>query len=127
LPRRGIGCRSHFGFRRHKGGGCSSGFSGWRRAGRRDRRGALARADPGGILMSEQPLTFEAAMSRLEEIVADLESGKLSLEDSLKKFEEGITLGKTCREFLDRADVRIRTLTTAVNGEPVEEDATDGE
>ncbi|HXS11030.1 MAG TPA: exodeoxyribonuclease VII small subunit [Candidatus Krumholzibacteria bacterium] len=61
--------------------------------------------------MSETTLTFEAAMSRLEKIVAELESGKLSLEDSLKKFEEGITLGKTCREFLDRADVRIRTLT----------------
>ncbi|HKW13859.1 MAG TPA: exodeoxyribonuclease VII small subunit [Candidatus Krumholzibacteria bacterium] len=61
--------------------------------------------------MTEPSLTFEAAMARLEEIVADLESGKLSLEDSLKKFEEGVTLGKTCREFLDRADVRIRSLT----------------
>ena len=63
--------------------------------------------------MSEPALTFEAAMTRLEKIVAELESGKLSLEDSLKKFEEGITLGKTCREFLDSADVRIRTLTAS--------------
>jgi len=63
--------------------------------------------------MTEQSLTFEAAMARLEQIVADLESGKLSLEESLKKFEEGVTLGKTCREFLDRADVRIRSLTEA--------------
>ena len=70
--------------------------------------------------MSETTLTFEAAMSRLEKIVAELESGKLSLEDSLKKFEEGITLGKTCREFLDRADVRIRTLTVE-GGAPVAE------
>jgi geranylgeranyl diphosphate synthase type II len=61
--------------------------------------------------MTEQALTFEAAMARLEQLVAELESGKLSLEDSLKKFEEGITLGKTCRDFLDSADVRIRTLT----------------
>jgi exodeoxyribonuclease VII small subunit len=61
--------------------------------------------------MTEQTLTFEAAMARLEQIVAELESGKLPLEESLKKFEEGVTLGKTCREFLDRADVRIRTLT----------------
>jgi exodeoxyribonuclease VII small subunit len=61
--------------------------------------------------MTEPTLTFEAAMARLEQIVADLESGKLSLEESLKKFEEGVTLGKTCRDFLDRADVRIRTLT----------------
>lgn len=61
--------------------------------------------------MTEPSLTFEAAMARLEQIVADLEGGKLSLEESLKKFEEGITLGKTCRDFLDRADLRIRTLT----------------
>jgi exodeoxyribonuclease VII small subunit len=65
--------------------------------------------------MTEQSLTFEAAMARLEQIVADLESGKLSLEESLKKFEEGVTLGKTCREFLDRADVRIRSLTEATD------------
>lgn len=63
--------------------------------------------------MSEKALTFEAAMTRLEKLVAELESGKLSLEDSLQKFEEGIALGKTCREFLDRADVRIRTLTAS--------------
>jgi len=63
--------------------------------------------------MSEPAITFEAAMTRLEKIVTELESGKLSLEDSLKKFEEGIALGKTCREFLDRADVRIRTLTAS--------------
>ena len=67
--------------------------------------------------MTEQSLTFEAAMARLEEIVADLESGKLSLEESLKKFEEGITLGKTCRDFLDRADLRIRTLTAAADAD----------
>jgi len=66
--------------------------------------------------MSEPALTFEAAMTRLEKIVAELESGKLSLEDSLQKFEEGIALGKTCREFLDHADVRIRTLTASGTG-----------
>jgi len=73
--------------------------------------------------MSETTLTFEAAMSRLEKIVAELESGKLSLEDSLKKFEEGITLGKTCREFLDRADVRIRTLTVEGGAQVAEDNA----
>jgi exodeoxyribonuclease VII small subunit len=77
--------------------------------------------------MTDQALTFEAAMARLEQIVADLESGKLSLEESLQKFEEGIALGKTCREFLDRADVRIRTLTGSQNGDATEEDATDDE
>ena len=76
--------------------------------------------------MTEPSLTFEAAMARLEQIVADLEGGKLSLEESLKKFEEGVTLGKTCREFLDRADVRIRTLTEAgAEGDSGETDAGD--
>jgi exodeoxyribonuclease VII small subunit len=77
--------------------------------------------------MTEEPLTFEAAMARLEQIVAELESGKLSLEESLQKFEEGIALGKTCREFLERADVRVRTLTLAQNGDAVEEEEPDGE
>jgi exodeoxyribonuclease VII small subunit len=58
-------------------------------------------------------MTFEDAMARLERIVADLESGTFSLEESLKKYEEGIQLGKTCREFLARADVRVRTLSAA--------------
>lgn len=73
--------------------------------------------------MSEPALTFEAAMTRLEKLVAELESGKLSLEDSLKKFEEGIALGKTCREFLDRADVRIRNLTVDADGRVAEGNA----
>ena len=77
--------------------------------------------------MAEEPVTFEAAMARLEQIVAELESGKLSLEESLQKFEEGIALGKTCREFLERADVRVRTLTLAQNGDAVEEEEPDGE
>jgi exodeoxyribonuclease VII small subunit len=77
--------------------------------------------------MTEEPLTFEAAMARLEQIVAELESGKLSLEESLQKFEEGIALGKTCREFLERADVRVRTLTLAQNGDAVIEEEPDGE
>ena len=66
--------------------------------------------------MADEPLTFEDAMSRLERIVADLESGNCSLEESLKKFEEGIQLGTTCRAFLDRADVRVRALTAAQDG-----------
>jgi exodeoxyribonuclease VII small subunit len=77
--------------------------------------------------MTEESITFEAAMSRLEEIVAELESGKLSLEESLRKFEEGIALGKTCREFLERADVRVRTLTLAQNGDAAVEEEPDDE
>ena len=70
--------------------------------------------------MTEQPATFEAAMSRLEQIVSELETGKHSLEEALRMFEEGIVLGKRCREFLDRADVRVRTLVDASDGSLVE-------
>lgn len=66
--------------------------------------------------MADEPLSFEDAMARLERIVAELESGACSLEESLRKFEEGIQLGNTCRAFLDRADARVRTLTAAQNG-----------
>jgi exodeoxyribonuclease VII small subunit len=72
--------------------------------------------------MSDQPLTFEEAMARLERIVADLESGSYSLEESIQKFEEGIALGKTCREFLARADLRVRTLMEAGDATPCEGD-----
>ena len=70
--------------------------------------------------MTDQPMTFEDAMARLERIVADLEGGNYSLEESILKFEEGIALGKTCREFLERADVRVRTLMEARDGSEAE-------
>lgn len=48
----------------------------------------------------EKELTFEKAMKRLEEIVSSLESGTVSLDDSLKLFEEGIKLSKYCENEL---------------------------
>ena len=48
----------------------------------------------------EKELTFESAMKRLEEIVNALESGQVSLDDSLKLFEEGIKLTKYCENEL---------------------------
>ena len=48
----------------------------------------------------EKELTFEKAMKRLEEIVSNLESGSVSLDDSLKLFEEGIKLSKFCETEL---------------------------
>jgi exodeoxyribonuclease VII small subunit len=72
-------------------------------------------------------LTFEEAMQRLERIVADLEAGNFSLAESIQKFEEGIALGKHCRELLAKADLRIRTLVEGPDGnreegEPVDDD-----
>ena len=70
--------------------------------------------------MSQKPsgdidgtLSFEEAVTRLEKIVADLEGGRYSLEESLQKFEEGIALGNRCRQMLARADLRVRQLVEA--------------
>jgi len=54
--------------------------------------------------------TFEAALSRLEEITDELENGDLSLENSLKKFDEGIKLAGFCSEQLSAARAKVEML-----------------
>ena len=54
--------------------------------------------------------SFEDAFQRLEQIVQELEEGKLSLEDNLKLFEEGIDLSENCRAELHQAEKRIKAL-----------------
>jgi exodeoxyribonuclease VII small subunit len=53
---------------------------------------------------------FEAAMARLEEIVHALEAGNLSLDDSLRVFEEGTGLLRLCTRRLEEAERRIEIL-----------------
>jgi exodeoxyribonuclease VII small subunit len=72
-------------------------------------------------------VSFETAMKRLEQIVSDLEAGSVTLADSLQKFEEGIALGKHCRDLLGKADLRIRTLVEGPDGALTEGDASDGD
>ena len=54
--------------------------------------------------------TFESALTRLENITSDLEAGELSLEKSLKKFDEGIALVEFCNQKLDEAKNRVDLL-----------------
>lgn len=54
--------------------------------------------------------TFETAISRLESITAELEQGELTLEESLKKFDEGIGLVKFCNDKLEDARGRVELL-----------------
>ncbi len=61
-------------------------------------------------------LTFEQAMERLEEIVSVLESGKETLDVSMKLFEEGTALTAFCTESLKNAEQKIIKLT-AENGQ----------
>jgi exodeoxyribonuclease VII small subunit len=53
---------------------------------------------------------FETAMKRLEDIVRELEVGELSLEDALKKFEEGIKLSRFCANKLDEIEKKVSIL-----------------
>lgn len=56
-------------------------------------------------------LTYEAAISRLEEIVSLLEKNEISLDDSIKLFEEGIELTAYCSNKLKNAQQKITTLS----------------
>ncbi|MFH1076605.1 MAG: exodeoxyribonuclease VII small subunit [Pseudomonadota bacterium] len=53
---------------------------------------------------------FESALKRLEEIVDDLDSSDLSLEESLKRFEEGVKLSRFCSERLDEIEKKVSIL-----------------
>lgn len=65
------------------------------------------------------PLDFEGAMKRLETIVEELESGELSLEDSIARYEEGIKLSRALTARLDDAEKRIERLAENDAGDPV--------
>lgn len=56
------------------------------------------------------PAVFEAQMKRLEAVVAQLEHTELSLDDSVKLFEEGMGLVQECRQQLEAAEGRIEIL-----------------
>ena len=64
-------------------------------------------------------LSFEEAMSDLQQIVADLEDSSLGLEASLAQFERGIGLLRNCHSFLEQAEQKIEILVNfKANGEP---------
>ena len=54
--------------------------------------------------------TFESALSKLEQITAELEQGDLGLEKSLKKFDEGVQLVDFCSEKLEEARTQVELL-----------------
>lgn len=53
---------------------------------------------------------FEASLNELEAIVARLETGDLSLENSLKEFERGVELTRNCHQALQKAELRVQQL-----------------
>lgn len=62
-------------------------------------------------------LNYEDSVKKLEEIVAKLEDGNLSLEESLKLYEEGAVLSESCRKMLSDAKLKITNINeVAENG-----------
>lgn len=59
---------------------------------------------------------FEEALKKLEKIVEALEGGDLSLEDSLKKYEEGVRLAQVCAKKLDAAQRKVELLVKQQDG-----------
>ena len=70
---------------------------------------------------------FEGDLEQLEQIVEALEEGGLSLDDSLKRFEEGVTLARRCEKALSEAEKKIEMLVKKADGSleavPFDEDA----
>ena len=63
----------------------------------------------------EKP-SFEVSLEKLQMAVKKLESGELSLEQSLAEFEEGVRLTRTCQEYLSAAEQRVEVLMKSPNG-----------
>ncbi len=59
-----------------------------------------------------EQLSYEQAFSELETIVAALEANQVSLEESLALFERGQSLSQYCASLLERAELRVRQLTS---------------
>ncbi len=55
-------------------------------------------------------MTFEDTLDKLNKIVSELESGNLTLEESLEKFKEGITLSGECKKKLEEAKLVVETI-----------------
>ena len=72
---------------------------------------------PAPVDAAGKPYTFEKALNRLEAIVDELEEGKLALEASIARFEEGVTLTRFLEAELARAQKRVEELVESA-GQP---------
>ncbi len=75
--------------------------------------------------MNEKNQSFEQNMTRLEQIVRAMERGDVALEESLKLFQEGTELVRSCNKLLDDAQLQVKKIMTAPDGSPVEEEFID--
>lgn len=79
-------------------------------------------------MTAKKPINLEKALSDLEDLVDELESGDLPLEKAMKKFEEGIKLTRQCQSALKEAEQKVEILLKSAGSEDLEEfDADDEE
>lgn len=71
--------------------------------------------------MNQQNKTFEQSMQRLEQIVRAMERGDVALEESLKLFQEGTDLVRSCGKLLEDAELQVKKIMMASDGSPIEE------
>ena len=72
-------------------------------------------------MATESTLNFEAALEELEQLVERMETGELSLEESLKAFERGVVLTRDCQKALKDAELRVQALTETEEGLALED------
>ena len=75
--------------------------------------------------MKQESQTFEQSLTRLEQIVKQMERGDVPLEQALALFEEGTGLVSSCTRLLDEAELKVVQLTKGADGTPQETEFTD--
>ncbi|MEM9208824.1 MAG: exodeoxyribonuclease VII small subunit [Pseudomonadota bacterium] len=73
-------------------------------------------------MSTTKPVNLEKALTDLEKLVEDLESGDLPLEKAMKKFEDGIKLTRTCQSALKDAEQKVQILIDSAGGDEALED-----
>ena len=72
-------------------------------------------------MTAKKNLNLEKALSDLEDLVDELESGDLPLEKAMKRFEEGIKLTRSCQTALKEAEQKVEILLKSAGGEELED------
>ena len=72
--------------------------------------------------MNEKNMSFEANMQRLEQIVRAMERGDVALDESLKLFQEGTELVRSCGKLLDEAELQVKMIMAVPDGNPTQEE-----
>jgi exodeoxyribonuclease VII small subunit len=75
-------------------------------------------SQPGTIAKEIEKLSFEEALSQLERIVGQLESGDVPLEASIELYERGTALKAHCEARLKAAEAKVEKITLSAGGEP---------